>query len=79
MGRLTSEKYTVTSQHKNNLRNIRGTFAAEGMTISKSTRSNLDRIASGQTSYQQVLAELRTKYEKRGQHIKSPIKRTFKA
>ena len=54
MGKLTSEKYAAASQHKSNLRNIRGTFAAEGMTISKSTRSNLDRIASGQTSYQQV-------------------------
>ena len=64
MGRLTSEKYAA-SQHKSNLRNIRGTFAAEGMTISKSTRSNLDRIASGQTSYQQILTELRAKYEKR--------------
>ena len=61
MGRLTSEKYAA-SQHKSNLRNIRGTFAAEGMTISKSTRSILDRIASGQTSYQQVLTELRAKY-----------------
>ena len=65
MGNLIPEKYTA-SQHKSNLRNIRGTFAAEGMTISKSTRSNLDRIASGQTSYQQVLTELRAKYEKRG-------------
>ena len=64
IGRLTSEKYAAASQHKSNLRNIRGTFAAEGMTISKSTRSNLDRIASGQTSYQQVLIELRAKYEK---------------
>lgn len=53
-------------RHKSNLRNIRGTFAAEGMTISESTRINLDRIASGQTSYQQVLTELRAKYEKRG-------------
>ena len=34
MGRLTSEKYAATEQHKSNLRNIRGTFAAEGMTIS---------------------------------------------
>ena len=51
MGHLISEKYAA-SRHKSNLRNIRGTFAAEGMTISKSTRSNLDRIASGQTSYQ---------------------------
>ena len=74
MGRLSSEKYTdrntksglCSQQHKSNLRNIRGTFAAEGMTISKSTRSNLDRIASGQTSYQQVLTELQAKYEKRG-------------
>lgn len=63
MERLTSEKYAAL-QHKSNLRNIRGTFAAEGMTISKSTRSNLDQIASGQTSYQQVLTELRAKYEK---------------
>ena len=64
MGKLISEKYTAP-QHKSNLRNIRGTFAAEGMSISKSTRSNLDRIASGQTSYQQVLTELRMKHEKR--------------
>ena len=66
MDRLTSEKYTATPQHKSNLRNIRGTFAAEGMTISKSINSDLDRIASGQTSYQQVLIDLRAKCEKRG-------------
>ena len=52
--------------YTNNLRNIRGTFAAEGMRLSQSTRSNLDRIASGQASYQRVLQELREKYEKRG-------------
>lgn len=52
------------AQHDSNLRNIRGTFAAEGMTISKSTRDNLDCIASGKVSYQQVLQELRTKYKK---------------
>ena len=62
MGKLIPDKYAATPQHKSNLRNIRGTFAAEGMTISKSTRSNLDRIASGQTSYQQVLTELQAKY-----------------
>ena len=64
MGRRISEKYAAIPQHKSNLRNIRGTVAAEGMTLSKSIRSNLDRIASGQASYQQVLTELRTKYEK---------------
>ena len=57
---ITRENAT-TSQHKSNLRNIRGTFAAEGKSISESTRRNLDRIASGQTSYQQVLTALRAK------------------
>ena len=66
MGKLISEKYAATPQHRSNLRNIRGTFAAEGMTISKSTNSSPDRIASGQISYQQVLIDLRAKYEKRG-------------
>ena len=51
-------------QHKSNLRNVYGTFAIEGMTISKDTRSNLDRIGSGQASYQQVVNELRAKYAK---------------
>ena len=72
MGRLISKKTAErknefdSRQHKSNLRNICGTFAAEGITISKYTRRNLGRIASGQTSYQQVLAELREKYERRG-------------
>ncbi len=66
MGKLTSEKYAATLKHKSNLRNICGTLAAEGMTVSKSTRSNLDRITSRQTSYPQVLTELRAKYEKKG-------------
>lgn len=33
-----TRKDAATPQHKSNLRNIRGTFAAEGMTISKSPR-----------------------------------------
>ena len=50
-----SVKYTTPAQHKSNLRNVYGTFAIEGMTISKDTRSNLDRIGSGQASYQQIV------------------------
>ena len=66
-GKNAEQKSSFDSRrHKSNLRNICGTFAVEGMTISESTRSNLDRIASGQTSYQQVLTELRAKYKKRG-------------
>ena len=61
-------KQTISAadQHKRNLRNIYGTFAVEGMEISKSTRRNLDRIAGKQVSYQHVLQELRTKYSKQG-------------
>ena len=58
-----SVKYTTPAQHKSNLRNVYGTFAIEGMTISKDTRSNLDRIGSGQASYQQVVNELLSKYD----------------
>ena len=62
-----STKHPASSrQHQSNLRNVCGTLAAEGMTVSRTTRRNLDRIASGQASYQQVLQELRSKYEKRG-------------
>ena len=61
-----SIKYTTPTQHKSNLRNGYGTFAIEGITISKDTRRNLDRIGSGQASYQQVVNELRAKYTKKG-------------
>ena len=36
-------------QHKSNLRNVRHLYR-EGMTISKDTRNNLDRIGSGQSN-----------------------------
>ena len=54
------------AQQERMLRNLYGTFAAEGITLSASTRRNLDRIVSGEASCQQVLNELREKYEKRG-------------
>ena len=57
-----SIKSTTPAQHKSSLRNVYGTFAIEGMTISKATRSNLDRIGSGQISWQEVVEELHTKY-----------------
>ncbi len=61
-----SAKYAATATHKSNLRNVYGTFAIEGMTISKDTRKNLDRIGNGQASYQQIVNELRAKYAKKG-------------
>ena len=61
-----SVKCTTSAQHKSNLRNVYGTFAIEGMTISKDTRSNLARSGSGQASYQQLVTELRAKYAQKG-------------
>ena len=58
-----SVKYTTPAQHKSNLRNVYGTFAIEGMTISKDTRSNLDRIGSGQASWREIVDELHAKFE----------------
>ena len=58
-------KSTTPAQHKSNLRNVYGTFAIEDVTISKATRSNLDRIGSGQVSYQQAVKELCAKYAKK--------------
>ena len=55
-----------TAQQERMLRNLYGTFAAEGITLSASTKRNLDRIVSGEASCQLVLNELREKYEKRG-------------
>ena len=41
---------TTPAQHQSNLRNVYGTFAIEGMTISKDTRRNLDRMDRSSTS-----------------------------
>ncbi len=60
-----SVKSTTPAQHKSNLRNVYGTFAIEGMTISKATRSNLDRIGSGQASWQEVVDGLCLKYARK--------------
>lgn len=59
-------KHTLASEHESNLRNVYGTFAIENMTLSKATRRNLDRIGTGQASYQQIIKELRAKYARKG-------------
>ena len=64
--RTDIKKKSSAAQHKSNMRNLCGTFAAEGITVSQTTRKNLERIASGQATSQQVLQELRNKYGKRG-------------
>ena len=62
----TTEKMTGTVYMDSKVRNVYGTLAAEGMDLSESSAMNLDRISKGQATYQQVLMEIRSKYEKRG-------------
>ena len=63
---MSTSYETISTQHKNNLRNLEGPFSIEGLKISQATRKNLERIASGQASYQQVLQEILAKYKKKG-------------
>lgn len=51
-------------QHKKMIRSVAGTMAIEGLTLSESSRRNLDRYASGQANYQQIMAELKAKYQR---------------
>jgi len=56
---------TVTDKiHKQRVQSVAGTMAIEGLTLSEASRRNLDRYASGQANYQQILAELKAKYQR---------------
>ena len=64
---ITPTEQKISSSYMDSkMRNVYGTLAAEGMVLSESSAMNLNRISKGQTTYQQVLSELRAKYEKRG-------------
>ena len=51
-------------QHQKMIRNVAGTMAIEGLTLSEASRRNLDRYASGQANYQQIMSELKAKYQR---------------
>lgn len=56
---------TVTDRiHKQRVQSVAGTMAIEGLTLSEASRRNLDRYASGQANFQQVMAELKAKYQR---------------
>ena len=50
---------------ESNLKNLKGTFAVENMTISEDGIKNLKRIDSGKVSYTDVIEELKLKYMQR--------------
>ena len=51
-------------QHKKMIQNVAGTMAIEGLTLSEASRRNLDRYASRQANFQQIMAELKAKYQR---------------
>lgn len=56
---------TVTDKiHKQRVQSVAGTMAIEGLTLSEASRCNLDRYASGQANFQQIIAELKAKYQR---------------
>lgn len=60
-----AHRKTVTDRiHKQRVQSVAGTMAIEGLTLSEASRRNLDRYASGQANYQQIMAELKAKYQR---------------
>ena len=56
---------TVTDRiPKQRVQSVAGTMAIEGLTLSEASRRNLDRYASGQANFQQIMAELKAKYQR---------------
>ena len=56
---------TVTDRiHKQRVQSVAGTMAIEGLMLSEASRRNLDRYASGQANFQQIMAELKAKYQR---------------
>ena len=71
--RIKSGKYTDWRNKSNmssgdfdkNLKNLKGTFSVESMTVSEEGIKNLRRIDSGEVSYTAVIEELTLKYRQR--------------
>ena len=55
----------TSNDFESNLKNLKGTFAVEGMTVSDEGIKNLKRIDSGKVSYTDVIEELKLKYTQR--------------
>ncbi len=54
-----------SNDFESNLKNLKGTFAVESMTVSEEGIENLKRIDSGKVSYTDVIEELKLKYMQR--------------
>ena len=60
-----AQKKPISSEnHKKIIRNVAGTMAIEGITLSEASIVNLERYARGQADYHQIIAELKAKYQR---------------
>jgi len=58
-------KKSVSSEnYQKIIRNVAGTMAIEGITLSEESTRNLERYAQGQADYHQIIAELKAKYQR---------------
>ena len=59
-----TKKPISAEEHQKMIQSVAGTMAIEGLTLSEASRRYLDRYASGQANYQQIMAELKAKYQR---------------
>lgn len=48
--------------YKSSVKSIKGTFAVEGMSVSRESIANLKRLANGESSCYELIEELKRKY-----------------
>lgn len=53
---------TVLNNYNNNIKNLKATFAVEGMSISAETAANLKRLSSGKATCSELVEEIKDKY-----------------
>lgn len=71
--RVKNEKYIgwrnkmdmSSRNYESNIKNIKGTFAVEGMSVSENTIANLKRLSDGKISCDMLVEEIKEKYLQR--------------
>jgi len=71
--RIKNEKYIgwrnktdmSNRNYESNIKNIKGTFAVEGMRVSENTIANLKRLSDGKISCDMLVEEIKEKYIQR--------------
>lgn len=61
----TEKMNRIPDDYENNLKNLVGTFAVEGMSISNESMLNLEKLAAGKKSCSEIVQELKMKYMQR--------------